>query len=602
MEQPKVPVPAPRSVSKRNPPYENCGKCTVCKRITTQGDVANTTCTECCQSVCSDCLPRHNHPKRGQGLGGEDAGDYEDNNDYLRAISMRRSSDEDSEEIPRCQFHQENMAKYCCMTCETTICSICSVQDAHVNHVKCTFKEVGETVQKGLKRLEKSLTNHLTVVKDFLDTAVSADKDMEKEHLDVRDQIKKAADALINEIQRKEETLLQEVDLQRQEQSKLWTEEIDTMLLQMGKAKSFLEKIEDVKTKNLPAHALLSHQDTVKDGKKLDETLTQFCLPTRRKLFFSADPIESLSLGITQLNIEQDPYVNLTWNASKMRSMSERSMSETEDYQQRQLLWEVVRRGSKVGELCSPTAVSFTPDQSLVVSEVNNHRLQVFSNSGESAMIIGQGMLNPKDVAVNDDGTIYLADSSQKAVLMFDAEGRALGQWGKGYLKYPRGLTILPDGNVVVADKASNIVSIHTPSGELKNAFGMSKSAVDLKEPINVTCDSHQRIIVNDQGNNSIKIFDKHGKLLCMIDAIGGQPLPEVQGLCVDASDNILMSFYRKHAVVAFSPDGRCLGICLKQEDGISWPAGIATALGAQLAVTETFQNANHFRLALYKL
>jgi len=79
---------------------------------------------------------------------------------------------------------------------------------------------------------------------------------------------------------------------------------------------------------------------------------------------------------------------------------------------------------------------------------------------------------NPDDLFVTDDGTIYVADTKGRRILIGNADGELKGVIGDGILQTPRGVFVTKDGHVYVADRDAEAVFEFDASGELLNRYG----------------------------------------------------------------------------------------------------------------------------------
>ena len=82
----------------------------------------------------------------------------------------------------------------------------------------------------------------------------------------------------------------------------------------------------------------------------------------------------------------------------------------------------------------------------------------------------------PDDLFVAKDGTIYVADTKNRRVLVGNADGDLLGIVGKGILQTPRGVFVTDNGHIYVADRDEAAVFEFSPEGELLHAYGKPDS------------------------------------------------------------------------------------------------------------------------------
>ena len=85
----------------------------------------------------------------------------------------------------------------------------------------------------------------------------------------------------------------------------------------------------------------------------------------------------------------------------------------------------------------------------------------------------GQLLKRPSDVAFDTAGNLYIADTGNGRVLMFNGRGRFLKRigrtgTGRGRLSVPMGIDVSDDGLVYVADQAGNKVVCFGPDGKVK--------------------------------------------------------------------------------------------------------------------------------------
>ena len=150
------------------------------------------------------------------------------------------------------------------------------------------------------------------------------------------------------------------------------------------------------------------------------------------------------------------------------------------------------------------------------------HRIRVFdAGTGVHLFDIGgrgslPGQLNlPRDVAIGKNNELYVVDSGNFRVQVFDAEGkylRAFGKIGKqlGDFSRPKEIAIDKEGNVYVIDTLFGNFQIFNSQGELLLYIG-SRSAADgpalYQLLAGIAVDEDGRIYVVDQLYRKVEIF-----------------------------------------------------------------------------------------------
>lgn len=132
-------------------------------------------------------------------------------------------------------------------------------------------------------------------------------------------------------------------------------------------------------------------------------------------------------------------------------------------------LFKIGGRGDEEAQFNFPSHLAFTGDR-LIVNDTMNFRIQIFSAEGQHLQTFGKHgtgsgyFVQPKGVAVDSDGHVYVADALANQVQIFDQDGTFLlgfGQKGNepGEFMMPTGLTILDD-SIYVADSHNRRVQI----------------------------------------------------------------------------------------------------------------------------------------------
>lgn len=119
----------------------------------------------------------------------------------------------------------------------------------------------------------------------------------------------------------------------------------------------------------------------------------------------------------------------------------------------------------------------------------------------------------PTNVAVDKDGNLYVSDTFNNRVEIFDADGIFIRQFGKagdgpGYFARPKGIAIDSDGHVWVADAVQDRVQVFTPEGILLIYLGGHGLLPGQFSTIaGLTIDKNNRVLTSEQYPGRVQIF-----------------------------------------------------------------------------------------------
>lgn len=132
-------------------------------------------------------------------------------------------------------------------------------------------------------------------------------------------------------------------------------------------------------------------------------------------------------------------------------------------------------------ELVRPSRIQLDTEGRIYVTDGLCHCVWIFTPTGELFGRLGElgdaptRFRNPGGVAVGPKGRVYVADTGNRRIQVFDSIGNFLAVWGgpeDDFLVEPIGVEVGPEGNVWVADAGSAEVRVFTPAGVPLFRFG----------------------------------------------------------------------------------------------------------------------------------
>ena len=180
------------------------------------------------------------------------------------------------------------------------------------------------------------------------------------------------------------------------------------------------------------------------------------------------------------------------------------------------------------GEFNMPWGVAIDDENNhLIVTDCNNHRVQVFDFEGTFMFKFGsegteKGQFkNPKGVARAPNGHIMVADCNNHRVQVFNEDGRFIRKFGAygverpGLLNHPCGVVSTAGELVIVTEQDNHRVQLFNMNGEPVRHFGTQGfSKGQFIYPHHVCVNQRGRIIVADCVNDRVQVFDMEGKYL----------------------------------------------------------------------------------------
>jgi PKD repeat protein len=181
-----------------------------------------------------------------------------------------------------------------------------------------------------------------------------------------------------------------------------------------------------------------------------------------------------------------------------------------------------------------------------------------------SVSTVGSGFTTPQGIAVDSQGNLYVTDSDNPGVYKISATDHSVSTVGSGF-SYPYGVAVDPLGNVYVADVSSGVYKISAGTGAITQ-LGGSKS---FGFPQAIAVDSQGNVYVGDALNAGLfKISATDGS----VSIVPGTGDIVVYGVDVDPLGNLFVSDWGSNTIREVYKDGTTvtIGSGFNQPDGIS--------------------------------
>jgi len=246
-------------------------------------------------------------------------------------------------------------------------------------------------------------------------------------------------------------------------------------------------------------------------------------------------------------------------------------VAEEENSKLRQLL---TGEGPKAGEgLGKPYAVAVFQGRVFVsdsvqrfvsVFDVPNGRFYRIGDDGPGQLV------KPHGLDVDRAGNLYVADSTAKAVVVFDKDGRFLRRIGGAkWFDRPASVTVDPKGDrMYVVDvggvrSTEHRVRVFNPvDGRHLFDFGSRGSGPgEFNFPYDLAVGKDGRLYVVDTGNFRVQVFDHDGKYLKSFGRAGKQPgnFARPKEIAADADGNLYVVDAAFGNFQIFDPEGELL-------------------------------------------
>ena len=144
-------------------------------------------------------------------------------------------------------------------------------------------------------------------------------------------------------------------------------------------------------------------------------------------------------------------------------------------------------------------------DQVLVYDADSLKLMRKIGTTGHNHELTSQGdFAKPSGLAVDAEGNLYVCDTLNDRVEVFDADGKFVSTYGKngdgpGYFARPKGVTVDSDGHIWIADGMQDRVQVFNQQWQLLIVFGgHGLLPGQFQGIVNVMADKNNRVFTSE--------------------------------------------------------------------------------------------------------
>ena len=579
-----------------DPLYKNLKQqvtCSICLDTYTQPKTIS-----CLHTFCCKCLERHARVSQRQGKFRcpecQAEIDLPEGNrfDGLPNSFLHKSLLGVFEGEETCPQHTEERVRYYCSSCEACICPICVTED-HRGHAFDVLEKAVQEDKKNIMLAVQTIKEKANLFRAELRKLEKTSEDVERIIAMAKQEVSDATEHVIRMTRQQEKQLLESLEMtrrRRMERINSAKQELISRVKQMSQAAEFAENL----VQRRSAADIIQNKNNL----KLEE-LRGVEVPKHRQatfVKFTAASQDNFNLGSIQVSkkpaivarstlegLKQTFQVNVQANFTLCPRTSGGEMS---DYPEDQVEFLVtptkdVTNVTVDEEYDRNVRLNFTPKVPGAYNievKINGDKLppcpMTVQVKERELVVVGELTLKllPGDklrglfgIAVNTEGQIVVTDNNGHCVYVFDKNGNCLRKIegkgsNKGLFQHPVGISFLNDNEVLISDFTNcKILQLDIQTGTVVKSFGkIGEEKGELTNPVYVTVDDEERIVVTESSNHRIQVMSKEGRSIFTFGDKGPEKLARPT-CCIFHKNMFLVSDTSNHCIKAFDQSGTFL-------------------------------------------
>ncbi len=215
--------------------------------------------------------------------------------------------------------------------------------------------------------------------------------------------------------------------------------------------------------------------------------------------------------------------------------------------------------------LGSPMQLALDAQENIYVVSQERKGVMVFDRTGKQLRFFTDpSIVRPTGIAIDRArGKVYVCDTGHAKipadnVKVFNLQGKFLGKVGlgkgniNGAMLYPTFLAVDPKGNLYVSDSLNARIQVFDPDGKFVRIIGgRGTDWGQFDSPKGVAVDSFGNTYVVDSGWSNVQIFNAEGKVLLFFGGRGAYPglLQNPTVIAIDKNNRIYVGDNLNHRI-----------------------------------------------------
>lgn len=178
--------------------------------------------------------------------------------------------------------------------------------------------------------------------------------------------------------------------------------------------------------------------------------------------------------------------------------------------------------GMGPGQFKNPRGLAVDAKGTIYIADYHNARIQKFAPDGSFISTFGtkgegEGELKePNSIIIDDAGNLFVTDGLAHKILKFDADGKFLKEWKQPTVDFygARDLAIGANKKIYIIDQGHTQIQVFDPAAESFSTWGKSGSGDgEFNEPTGIGIGAGM-IFITDRDNHRIQVFDLEGNFI----------------------------------------------------------------------------------------
>ena len=505
-------------------------------------------CFQCCIFYCEECLIGHNIMR--------------DKKEH-RILAVKEFQDKDYEEVLKrpvfCsrQGHKKKKLKLFCKECETAVCQTCVMLD-HNGHKLTLIEEEAESRRLEIKTVIQTQRQNLD---KKIKEVIQLDEDCARviqQSENSKKNVQRFADGLIKLIQAKLQTIITTVNNQTEKSLERLRAKRSKIQHQINVIESSLEEADRLLRRSTAAEIVQRKKSlqTIFQGVDQMEPIVHDHSSLQAFVFVENQKMVDI-INVEEIGFLEEPY----------QTQASDSLAEGEGLKEgtvgRKAQFNLITRNAKrkqgYDERDRVTVEIKDEQEQECVTEVRIHdnkdgmyNISYYTRvQGTMKVLVKVNWEHIHESPFTVTGRPFHA----KPVFSFGQKGP-----GDGKFHCPYGVAVNDRDEIVVADNWNHCVQVFDSNGNFLRSFGRrGENPGEFDYPNGIAIDKDRNIFISEWGNHRVQIFSWEGRYLGSFGGMGSldSQLKCPRGLSLDSAGNIIVADTGNKQIKIFTPDGK---------------------------------------------